>query len=280
MATGISKSPQYKHVMHRLEAAKRRNAGRGEYWLAREIGPLLGYDIWANFVPVIERARDAIDANGGQSSHHISPTSKLMEVGGGAKRRGEEFFLSRGACYLIAMNGDPRKPAIAAAQTYFAAQTRRSELLLQAARDEKRVAMRGKVREALKRVGEVAKDVGVTRYGLFHDAKYRGLYGMGAKDVARRKGLREGETILDRAAALELSAHEFQSNLAAEKILNEGISGEANAIRANREVAAHVRNVIIQQGGTAPEDLEVEPDTVKDAERRLSPVRQIPHSER
>ncbi len=82
---------------------------------------------------MIERAKNAIDANGGDSSHHIAPTSKLMEVGGGARRKGEEFFLSRGACYLIAMNGDPRKPAIAAAQAYFAAQTRRSELLLRAA---------------------------------------------------------------------------------------------------------------------------------------------------
>lgn len=278
MATGLTKSPQYQHVMHRLEASKRRRQGREEYWLAREIAPLLGYPIWANFLPVLERARAAIEGNGGDSSHHIARTSKLMGVGKGAKRRVEEFFLSRGACYLIAMNGDPSKPAIAAAQAYFAAQTRVAELLAQAPRDEKRLALRAKVSAGVKRIGEIANERGVTRWGLFHDARYRGLYGMGAKDIARHKGLREGESILDRAAALELSAHEFQTNLAAEKILNEGISGEANAIQANREVAEHVRNVVIKQAGKAPEDLAVEPDTIKDAARRLNEIKKLPKS--
>ena len=278
MTTGISKSPQYRHVMHRLEAARRLRQGREEYWLAREIAALLEYDTWANFVPVIDRARAAIQRNGGDSSHHIARTSKLMGVGKGAQRRGEEFFLSRGACYLIAMNGDPSKPAVAAAQAYFASQTRIAELRVQALKDEKRVAIRGKVTTALKRIGDIAKDAGVTRYALFHDARHRGLYGMGAKEVARHKGLRDGETILDRAAALELSAHEFQTNLAAEKILNEGISGEENAIRANLDVAQHVRGVVIKQAGKTPEDLDVEPDSIKDAQRRLNEIKKLPQN--
>lgn len=276
MTTRLTKSPQFRHVMHKLEAHKRRRPGREEYWLAREIAPLLGYPIWSNFQAVLDRARAAIDGNGGDSSHHIARTSKLMGVGKGAQRRVEEFFLSRAACYLIAMNGDPTKPAIAAAQAYFAAQTRVAELLSQATKDEKRLAARGKVTVALKRIGAIAKDVGVTRYGLFHDARHRGLYGMSAKAVAKHKGLREGETILDRAAALELSAHEFQTNLAAEKILNEGITGEENAIRANLEVAGQVRKVVIKQAGKAPEDLPVEPDTIKDVERRLNEIRKLP----
>lgn len=276
MATGVTKSPKYRHVMHRLEAAKRKRSGAEEYWLAREIAPLLGYEIWGNFLPVLDRARAAIDNNGGSSSHHIARTSKLMGVGKGAQRRVDEYFLSRGACYLIAMNGDPTKPEIAAAQAYFATQTRISELIAGSEKGEKRLVARKKVTVALKRVGAIAADVGVTRHGLFHDARHRGLYGMGAKSIAKHKGLREGETILDRAAPLELSAHEFQANLTAEKILNEGITGEQSAIRANYDVATHVRNLVIKQAGKAPEDLPVEPDTIKDVERRLKEVKRLP----
>lgn len=276
MATGITKSPQYRHVMHKLEAAKRRRPGREEYWLARDIAPILGYPIWSNFQPVLERARAAIDGNGGNSSHHIARTSKLMGVGKGGQRRVEEFFLSRGACYLIAMNGDPSKPEIAAAQAYFAAQARTAELLAQSPKDKKRLEARHRVKGGLKRISAIAQDVGVTRFGPFHDARHRGLYGMGAKEIARHKGLKEGETILDRAGALELSAHEFQINLAAEKILNEGITGERNAITANHEVAQHVRSVVIKQAGKAPEDLDVEPDTIKEVEKRLEQVRKLP----
>ena len=226
MATGVTKSPQYRHTMHRLEGAKRHRPGREEYWLAREIAPLLGYLTWDKFLPVIERARNAIDNNGGDPSHHIARTSKLMGVGKGAQRRVEEFFLSRAACYLIAMNGDPSKPAIAGAQAYFAVQTRAAELRIQAHKDEKRLAARARVKEANKHIGDIAKEIGVVRYGLFHDAKYRGLYGMGAREVARHKGLRDGENLLDRAAALELSAHEFQTNLG-----TDAFSGIHSAVR-------------------------------------------------
>jgi DNA-damage-inducible protein D len=275
MATGVNLTPQYRHVMHRLESAKRKRSGQDEYWLAREIAPLLGYQIWANFTPVLDKAIASIDANGGDSSHHIARTSKLMGVGKGAQRRVEEFFLSRGACYLIAMNGDPAKPAIAAAQAYFAGQTRVAELMAKAAHDRQRLEERQKVTLGLKRIGDIAKDVGVTRYALFHDARHRGLYGMGAKGIAQYKGLRDGEGILERAAALELSTHSFQTYLAAEKILNEGITGEENAIKANFEVAQHVRKVVIGQAGKAPEDLPVEPDTIQDVKRRVKEVRRL-----
>lgn len=278
MTSHIRRSPQYRHVMHRLEDARRTRPGSEEYWLAREIGPILGYDTWAKFVPVIDRARIAIETNGWDASHHIARTSKMVMLGNGAKRRVEEFFLSRGACYLIAMNGDSSKPAIAAAMTYFAVQTRNSELRAHNPNDIKRLEARDRLTNALKRVGKVAKDVGVTRYALFHDARHRGLYGMSAKEVAKHKKLREGESILDRAAALELSAHAFQSHLAAEKIVNEGISGEDNAIRANFDVAQHVRNVVISQAGKTPEDLDVEPDSIKDVKRRIREVKKLPPS--
>jgi DNA-damage-inducible protein D len=276
MATDIAKTPQYRHTMRRLEEIKRRNPDGPDYWLAREIAPILGYSAWDKFLPVVARAQEAIVNAGEEPSHHIAQTSKLMGVGKGGRRRVDEFFLSRAACYLIAMNGDPAKPAVSGAQAYFLVQTRASELRDQVPKDEKRLSLRGKVTLANKRISDIAKDVGVTRYGLFHDAKYRGIYNMSARELAKRKGLRHGETILDRAAALELSAHEFQANLAAERILNEGISGEVNAIKANRAVAEHVRSVVIKQVGRAPEDLPVEPDHIRDAQRRVNQMRRLP----
>lgn len=278
MAMELAKHPRYQHTMHRLEDAKRLNSQGNDYWKARDIHSLLGYDVWDKFVPVIEKAIASIEANGGDSSHHIAQTSKLMEVGGGGKRRGKEYFLSRLACYLVAMNGDPSKPEVAGAQAYFAFQTRVSELTATEIADHKRLATRERLSQALKRVGDIAKDVGVQRYGLFHDARYQGLYGMGAKKVGRRKGLAEGEVLLDRAAPLELSAHEFQANLASEKILNDRIFGEAQAIAVNREIAKDVRDLVIRKTGTRPEDLPLDPDPISIVQKRVKQRKALPKS--
>lgn len=270
MATGIAASPQYQHTMHRLEEAKLLNPQGNDYWRARDVHGIMGYLVWDKFVPVIEKAAAAITANGGDSSHHIAHTSKLMGVHGGGKRRVDEYFLSRGACYLIAMNGDPSKPEIAGAQAYFALQTRRLEVQESEAKDRKRVETRDRLTTSLKRVGEVAKDIGVERFGLFHDARYQGLYNMGAKAISELKGVPAGETLIDRAGPMELSAHEFQSNLAAEKLLNDGTTGEQNAISVNREVAAEVRALVIKKAGKAPEDFPLEPEPIKAVRKRLS----------
>ena len=113
MTTELTELPEYRHTMDRLEAAKRSGANGIEYWMSREIHGILGYPVWDKFLPVIEKARQSLTAQSVDPSHHIAQTSKLMGVHGGGKRRGDEFFLSRAACYLIAMNGDPAKPEIA-----------------------------------------------------------------------------------------------------------------------------------------------------------------------
>jgi DNA-damage-inducible protein D len=113
----------HKHTMERLEALKHTSAKGIDYWMAREIGPVLGYAVWAGFEPVIDRAAAAMQASSLDPSHHIVRTDKMMERGKGARVAGRDYFLTRGACYVIAMNGDPAKPEIAAAQLYFAART-------------------------------------------------------------------------------------------------------------------------------------------------------------
>lgn len=269
MASDLANVPAYRHTMQRLEDVKRTNSEGDEFWIAREIAPLLGYEVWDKFLPVIERAEAAIKADGGDPSHHIARTSKLMGVGNNARRRVAEAFLSRGACYLIAMNGDPSKPEIAGAQRYFAARTREAELAQNEAADRKRLATRAKVTAAFKRVGDVAKNAGVSRYSLFHNARFQGLYGDNSRAVHRAKGVSDGENLFERAGALELSAHEFQMNLAAEKIATENINGEERAIKANLLVAEDVRNTIAKQG-ISLKDLPLEEEPIRSIEKRLS----------
>jgi DNA-damage-inducible protein D len=137
MASDLVAHPAYRHTMQRLEDLKRTNSQGDDYWVGREIYPILGYASWDSFSDVIERASASIRSAGGDPSHHIRHTTKMVGVGSGAKRRVGESFLSRGAAYLIAMNGDPRKPEIAAAQHYFAIQTRNAELAQEEAAERK-----------------------------------------------------------------------------------------------------------------------------------------------
>lgn len=252
-----SLTPSHKHTMERLELLKHTSAKDVEYWMAREIGPTLGYETWGKFEPVIERASAALAASGINSSHQIVQTGKMMERGKGAQKEGRDYFLTRGACYLIAMNGDPSKAEIAAAQIYFSVQTRRMEEMETPRDDEKRLELREKISGSVKRVSGVAKDAGVSskRQGLFHEQRYVGLYEASSLQVKAAKGLRPGDILFDRAGPLELSAHDFQMNLAANVISNEGVKGERAAIQRNLDVARDVRKTIKNSGGTLPEAL-------------------------
>lgn len=279
MADEIEKSPQFRSTMERLEGAKRLTEEGLEYWMAREIHAILGYPTWRRFGSVIERASNALTQNGFDASHQIVLTDKMMGVGNGAIREGQDFFLSRIACYLIAMNGDPAKHEIAAAQAYFAIQTRRAELAQGASLsdDEKRLQLREKVTQAHKRVSSVAQDAGVEskRQPLFHDARYQGLYGMGARDVKRAKGLPDKENIYDHFGPLELSANEFQMNLAADVITREGVKGEARVIQRNKDIGRHVRKTMVESGATMPENLPLA-EPIKNVRKRLKAQKKLP----
>src|SRR5690348_9002732 len=140
----IENLPEYQATMDRLEAAKHETTSGKDYWRAREINLILGYPQWREFDEVIERAKNACVGAKIPVANHFGQTHKLVEVGSGAKRQVEDHFLTRAACYFIAMNGDPSKPEIAAAQAYFAVQTRRMEIADQRAADQQRLEMREK----------------------------------------------------------------------------------------------------------------------------------------
>ena len=184
----------------------------------------------------------------------------MMELGGGAKRLSKDYFLTRPACYLIAMNGDPSKPEIAAAQAYFTIQSRKKEIDDQAMEIEKRLELRDKVTKSFKRVSGAAQQSGVrsNKQAIFHDARYQGLYGMSAKDLKQSKGLTDKDQLFDRAGFLELSALDFQMNLAADVLKKENIKSENKAISTNKEIAQRVRKAIADSGATLPEVLPIE----------------------
>jgi DNA-damage-inducible protein D len=261
--------PAYRATVEKLQSVKRISPTGVAYWLARDICPILGYS-WEGFEAVIARAEDACAGIKVDPRHHFRQTSRMMKVGKGGKRRGTDYYLSRAACYLVAMNGDPSKPEVAAAQAYFTIQTRRMERQDEAAEAERRFEMRERVRTSSRKVSGVAKDAGLRNHmqAIFHNARYLGLYGMSYQKVKEKKGLRDREALFDRAGALELSANDFQMNLAADVIAREGIRGENRLIGVNEQLGKRVRRVITDSRGTMPEDLSLEPP-ISDVKKRV-----------
>ena len=277
MALDLPADPKYQDTMARLERLRRVSGSGAEYWLAREIQTVLGYSEWRNFIKAVKRSRASLEANGIEPSHHIVETTRMMEVGKGAMRQNRDFFLTRGACYLIAMNGHPDKPEIAAAQSYFAVQTRAREVENISAEDEKRLELREKVKESFKEVSGVAKQAGVRneKQPIFHDARYRGLYKMSSREMKEFKGINPKDSPLDHMGALELSANDFQMNLAAETIRKEGVRGQESAIRKNKEVGERVRQTMVDSGSRPPEKLPpAEP--IKNVAKRLKSKKKLP----
>ena len=235
-----------------------------EFWYARELQPVLEYVKWERFQNVLRKAEAACENSGHLIEHHFYPTDKVVELGSGAKRRIQDYCLSRYACYLIVQNGDPKKAVIANGQTYFAVQTRRQELsddneFQQLDENEKRMFLRRELREHNKQLVEAAKQVGVESnldFAIFQNHGYQGLYGgMGAKDIHARKGLKKSHKILDYMGSTELAANLFRATQAEEKLRRDGVEGKHEANKAHFEVGQKVRQTIAELGGTMPEDL-------------------------
>lgn len=253
---------------------KRKLAPNGqEYWMARDLLSVLGYSNWQNFKAVVDKAKMACDSSGAYSSDHFIETSRVMTGGKGAQIEREDCYLSRYACYLVAMNGDSSKPEIGASQTYFAVQTRRQEQFDQLTYEEKRLELRERVRFANTCLNDAAKEAGVQNYARFHDAGYRGLYGIGVAEIKAKKGIPRNEQLLDRAGRAELAANEFRITQTEQKITREGIRGENQATITHHSIGREVRATIEKIGGTMPEDLPAE-ESIKKLPKKKS--KQLP----
>lgn len=244
-----------------------------EYWLARELQPVLEYSEWRNFLKTIEKAKISCKTSNQMIEYHFVDLNKMVSLGSGSERRIDDIKLSRYACYLIVMNGDPRKEVIALGQTYFAVKTREQELsenYNELSEEQKRLAIRKEMIEHNKSLAEAAQMAGIEKqrdYAVFQNKGYQGLYGgLGAKQIHERKGLKKSEQILDFMGSTELAANLFRATQTDEKLRRENIQGKEEAGKTHYEVGKKVRQTIAELGGTMPEDLPTPKKSIKKIE--------------
>ena len=267
-----------------FESIKQTNAHGAEYWSARDLQLLLGYSQWRRFEQAIARAASSCQQSGNRSDYHFAGAGKMVDLGSGSQRELVDYHLSRFACYLIAQNGDPRKPEIALAQKYFAVQARRQELNDQATADIERLELRKQTAEEFKALSGAAQDAGVQSrmFGVFHDAGYKGLYGgLGRDAIKRRKAVPEKDNLLDRMNATELAANQFRMTQTRDKLAREGVRNPSQAIQTHEQVGKEVRDAIKRIGGTLPENIPPA-EHIKAVEKRVksaTPKLELPDRE-
>ena len=253
-----------------------------EYWYARELQSILEYKRWDKFKNVINTAIKACKNSNNLVKNHFSHLGKMVKIGSNTTRKIEDYKLSRYACYLIVQNGDSRKKVIALGQTYFAIQTRKQEITEKEyslmTEDEKRIFKRSQTKKENYSLNQAAKNAGVKNFDKFHNAGYKGLYnGETADDIAKRKGLRYREDILDNMGSEELADNLFRIVQTEAKIKKDNIKGENSANSAHYKMGRDIRKFIEEQGGTMPEDLPTPKKSLKQLEKEIKNAKKIEH---
>lgn len=266
--------PIEKYSENTFESIKHINEYGQEFWYARELQPILGYVEWRKFEGVIDKAIDACKSSSNDASIHFVGAAKSSPMPHGGVREINDYELSRYACYLIVMNGDPRKEVIALGQSYFAVKTRQQELIEnyeQLSEDRKRLAIRKEMKRHNQQLAGAAHDAGVTEpidYAIFQNYGYMGLYGgLKASDIAKRRTLRKGQDILDHMGSTELAANLFRATQTEEKLRRDRISGKKKANETHFDVGKKVRQTIEELGGTMPEDLPTPKKSIRQIEK-------------
>ncbi|MBQ8043983.1 MAG: DNA damage-inducible protein D [Clostridia bacterium] len=255
-----------------FEEIKNVREDRSEFWLARELQVVLNYKLWQKFENVISKAKEACENSGNSAFVHFIQVDKMVEIGSGTKRKIIDYELSRYACYLIVQNGDPKKEVIALAQTYFAIQTRKQEIrekeYSMLTEDEKRIYNRNLTRKGNYSLNQAAKNAGVKNFDKFHNAGYKGLYnGETADDIAKRKGLRYREDILDNMESDELIVNLFRISQTEQSLKRDNVKTENKANATHYNIGRNIREVIAKNGGTMPEDLPTPKKSLKELEK-------------
>ena len=254
-----------------FEDIKHINEFGEEYWEARELMKVLGYRQWRNFNQVIDKAKISCSLSKMNIKSHFADVSKIVKAGVTSKEV-QDYHLTRYACYLIVQNGDSRKEVIALGQSYFAVQTRKMELteeeFFKLDENQKRLYTRMNVRNKSLYLFQTAKNAGVKNYGKFNNYGYQGLYnGETAVDIARRKGIKETDDILDYMGSEELGANLFRITQTDAKLKRDQIHTESDACDTHYVVGLSIRKTIYDLGGTMPEELPTPDASIEELEQ-------------
>lgn len=233
------------------------------FWWASDLATTLGYESLNGFRKAVERAMMALTSLNIPVFDNI--VQEQREVDG---KLVVDYKLSRFACYLAAMNGDPKKPQVAQAQSYFVAWAEACRLFLEESDGVERVAIRGEISEHERTLSGTAKRAGVTDYALFQNSGYRGLYNMNLREIRRHKGVPDGRSPLDFMGKTELAANLFRVTQTEEKIRGEGIRGQPALERTAENVGRTVRRTMIEISGKRPENLPPAED-IKQVHKKL-----------
>lgn len=251
-----------------------------EFWLARELQEPLGYTRWENFNNVIDRAKTACELSGYEVSDHFLDVTKMVDIGSGTQREIDDVALSRYACYLIAQNGDPSKDPIAFAQTYFALQTRKQELIEQRLGEIERISARKKLSDSEKQLSgiiyeRIASDQGFARIRSQGD---RALFGgKTTQQMKERLGVPDSRPLADFLPTITIKAKDFANEITSFNIKRDDLRTEPQISHEHTKNNRDVRRLLTQRG-IVPEDLPAAED-IRKVERRLdSDAKKLPKS--
>ena len=241
-----------------------------EYWYARDLQYLLGYTQWRNFLEVMKKAMLSCESAGFTVTDHFAEVSKMVGLGSGSKRKVQDYMLTRYACYLIAQNGDSKKEEIAFAQTYFAVQTRKQEIIEERIKLMNRLEVRGKLRESEKQMSKIlyergVDDIGFARIRSKGDSALFG--GLDTKKMKERYGVKENRPLADFLPTLTIAAKNLATEMTNYNVTEKDMYGEEKITKEHVDNNSSVRNMLGKRG-IKPENLKPAED-LKKLERRV-----------
>jgi DNA-damage-inducible protein D len=253
-----------------FEAHAQQTEGGTEYWLARDIQHLLGYSKWDNFLNVVSKAKTACEVSGHQPADHFADVGKMVDLGSGSQREVDDLMLTRYACYLIAQNGDPKKQEIAFAQTYFAIQTRRAELIEQRLLEAERVSARQKLTTTEKDLSQVIYEQtgGNENFALIRSKGDQALFGKSTQAMKAHWKVPDNRPLADFAPTIVLKAKDFAAEITIFNAMQKTLTSEGAISREHITNNDAVRRTLLERG-IRPETLPPAED-VKKVERRLA----------